>query len=328
MADISQIEVNGTTYNICDATARDSLSQYLPLTGGELTGVTKMIGKYLYCKATNINRDKAAPSNAIYGNSRFTMQDSDNELLGEIRPIYQADGKISLQFAVWNESTSGDQVQNWMQLNVAKDGTQSYNISSPSAFRDALGDVPYTISGTTTTQSAMSNIRFSSQSSSSQLLRMFFTSYNNKEYAVILNTTGSPFVYNSTNSTPLYSFITSESSASTMENLINKWTSVTAANFFTVASGWTVESDSQIRVNSILGLAHIYLHLTRTTGNASADNETIGTIKSAYALQGGSTLASFTTVAPSLYLSGTTSIKANLAANTKAIFAGGVCKLA
>ena len=31
MADISQIEVNGTTYDICDATARDSLSQnYIP----------------------------------------------------------------------------------------------------------------------------------------------------------------------------------------------------------------------------------------------------------------------------------------------------------
>lgn len=31
MADVSQLEVNGTTYNICDATARDSLSHVLEL---------------------------------------------------------------------------------------------------------------------------------------------------------------------------------------------------------------------------------------------------------------------------------------------------------
>lgn len=34
MADVSQLEVNGTTYNICDATARDSLSQYCPFPVG------------------------------------------------------------------------------------------------------------------------------------------------------------------------------------------------------------------------------------------------------------------------------------------------------
>lgn len=34
MADVSQLEINGTTYNICDATARDSLSQYCPFPVG------------------------------------------------------------------------------------------------------------------------------------------------------------------------------------------------------------------------------------------------------------------------------------------------------
>lgn len=37
-ANVSQLEINGTTYDICDATARDSLSQYLPLTGGTISG--------------------------------------------------------------------------------------------------------------------------------------------------------------------------------------------------------------------------------------------------------------------------------------------------
>ena len=38
MADISQLEVNGTTYNICDATARDSLSQYVLKAGDKMPG--------------------------------------------------------------------------------------------------------------------------------------------------------------------------------------------------------------------------------------------------------------------------------------------------
>lgn len=38
MANITQVEVNGTTYDICDATARDSLSQKVDKTGDTLTG--------------------------------------------------------------------------------------------------------------------------------------------------------------------------------------------------------------------------------------------------------------------------------------------------
>ena len=38
MADISQLEVNGTTYDICDATARDSLSNYVLKIGDTMTG--------------------------------------------------------------------------------------------------------------------------------------------------------------------------------------------------------------------------------------------------------------------------------------------------
>lgn len=332
MAGISQLEINGTTYDICDATARDSLSNYLPLTGGELTGTTKMIGKYIYCKETNIDRDAAAPSTATYGNSRFAMQDNNDEILGEMRPVYQTNGMISLQFAVYNESTSGDQVQNWMQLNVYKDGTQTYSIASPSAFRDALGDVPYTVSGTTATQSAISNVRFSAQSNSNQVIRIYADSYDGT-YAFCINKTN-PFLYDSTNSQTLYSCLTTAMAESTIRSAaglpdyLQTWTTVTGANWITPASGWTIESDTAIRVNTVLKIAHVYYHATRTTGNSSAQNETIGTLKSAYAGANGSCFGSFTSAAYSYYLSGTTTLKANLAANTKTVYCAGLYKLA
>lgn len=40
MADIVAIKANGTSYNIKDATARDTFSDYLPLSGGTVTGPT------------------------------------------------------------------------------------------------------------------------------------------------------------------------------------------------------------------------------------------------------------------------------------------------
>lgn len=41
-ANVSQLEINGTTYDICDATARDSLSQYVLKSGDTMTGVLEV----------------------------------------------------------------------------------------------------------------------------------------------------------------------------------------------------------------------------------------------------------------------------------------------
>ena len=40
MPNISQVEVNGTTYDICDATARDDMSSWIIKTSGSSTNVT------------------------------------------------------------------------------------------------------------------------------------------------------------------------------------------------------------------------------------------------------------------------------------------------
>lgn len=326
MADVSQLEINGTTYDICDATARDSLSNYLPLTGGTLTGS-------LMIKHVNtIDRDGAPPSVDAWRYIHFWDKDSVN--VASLQSIVRAtSGRSDIGLYAFNQANGGTDVhQNTFRVQVDKDGTQSYYVSAPAAFREALGGVPYTVNGTTTSTSAMSNVRFSSQSSSNQVIRIYADSFDGT-YAFCVNKTN-PFLYDATNSTTLYSCLTTAMQESTIRNAaglpdyLQTWTSVTGANWITPASGWTIESDTAIRVNTVLKIAHVYYHATRTTGNSSAQNETIGTLKSAYAGANGSCFGSFTSATQAYYLSGTATLKANLAANTKTVYCAGLYKLA
>ena len=130
MADISQLEVNGTTYDICDARARDSLSQYLPLSGGTTTGS-------IVIKSSNIDRDGADPSSTVTGNS-YIFVDQDGEGIGIIRPGRQADGREDVGIIARNENSEGEQVQNGLRVSVAKDGACSYGVDDTQAFRRDL----------------------------------------------------------------------------------------------------------------------------------------------------------------------------------------------
>ena len=333
MADVSQLEINGTTYDICDATARDSLSNYLLKSGGTMTGSLVIRPGSIYINhSDNVDRDGAAPvSEELKG---LYIRDKDDKAMGVVQSIIRTDGRSDLGFYAWNEPNGGSSTgsANTFQIRVEKDGTQSYYVSAPAAFREAIGGVPYTINGTTTSQSALSNVRFSSQSNTNQVIRMYADSYDGT-YALCINKTN-PFLYDSTNSTTLYSCLTNAMSESTIRgyagfpDYLQTWTTVTGANWITPAAGWTIESDTAIRVNTVLKIAHVYYHATRTTGNSSAQNETIGTLKSAYAGQNGSCFGSFTSATQGYYLSGTTTLKANLIANTKTVYCAGLYKLA
>lgn len=122
MADVSQLEINGTTYNICDATARDSLSQnYLPLTAGS----NKPLTGDLNIKSTNIDRDGADPSSQQWSKA-IKFIDKDNETIGKLSAIRETDGRIKMALYAYNENTSGSEQNNVFSMYIAKDGTQTY----------------------------------------------------------------------------------------------------------------------------------------------------------------------------------------------------------
>lgn len=133
MADVSQLEINGTTYDICDATVRNSLSQYLPLSGGTLTGSIRT-------QSIDIDRNGADPSAYVTGIS-IAFSDKDGDNIGLIRPGRNASGREDLQISVRNENND-TQVENNLTLQVAKDGTCSYYVSDGLAFCNAIGALP------------------------------------------------------------------------------------------------------------------------------------------------------------------------------------------
>ena len=91
-----------------------------------------------YLESSNIDRDGSNPSSDTYADSYIVMQDSGGERIGEVRVNETSDGTMRLRLNVFNESNSTEQ-HNTLQMAVAKDGTCSYSVTDPAAFRNALG---------------------------------------------------------------------------------------------------------------------------------------------------------------------------------------------
>lgn len=89
-------------------------------------------------KSSNIDRDGADPSSDTTGNSYITLQDKNGEDVGRIDTVRRSSGRQDLRLFSYNEN-SGSQVQNYIQICIAKDGTQSYSVGSPANFRSAIG---------------------------------------------------------------------------------------------------------------------------------------------------------------------------------------------
>ena len=87
MADISQLEVNGTTYDICDATARDSLSNYVLKTGDTMTGDLLVDTSRVRTLTSSIERYNPGSGSIYGGGSGFQVCDKDGKQIGYIQPV-------------------------------------------------------------------------------------------------------------------------------------------------------------------------------------------------------------------------------------------------
>lgn len=139
---------------------KDSSNTYaLVIGGGTSTSNRKNIftvdwnggintGSNTYLKSTNINRDGSNPGSLTQGNGRLVLNDTDNESVGSIWPLRATNGATYLRFEARAENTSGTQVYNYIDIRVDRSGNQTYAMSNPTAFREALGMATTSASGT------------------------------------------------------------------------------------------------------------------------------------------------------------------------------------
>ena len=148
MADISQLEVNGTTYNICDATARDSLSQYVLKSGSIMSGdiwnvKASPIFKF---QDTNLIVDSTTDNHltqSIYPGIKF-YDSTGNFYAGMHDFVAYNNGNVASRVYARNIDSSGNLVENVFQVTANKDGSKSYYCTDPATFRQAIGAVSNT----------------------------------------------------------------------------------------------------------------------------------------------------------------------------------------
>ena len=88
-------------------------------------------------KVPTIDRDN--PSSSIYDSSHgILLLDKDGEAIGIIRCLQLSDGRIGATIAAYNEKTSGEQVNNGLNVMVDRNGASSYSMTDPAAFRSAI----------------------------------------------------------------------------------------------------------------------------------------------------------------------------------------------
>jgi len=89
-------------------------------------------------KINNIDRDGTLPSSDNWGNHVIRLIDNDGENLGFFQARETTDGRIDIRLVAFNE-VNGTETDNVFRMGLARDGTCSYSVTDPPAFRNALG---------------------------------------------------------------------------------------------------------------------------------------------------------------------------------------------
>lgn len=107
-----------------------------PIAGGTITGDTYHDNFSVAVKSSNIDRDGAAPSSDAWGKS-YNLQDKDGDNIGYLGCVQRTNGVIGTSIYAYNDN-NGTGVSNALGVTVAKDGTQSYTVANPTAFRTVI----------------------------------------------------------------------------------------------------------------------------------------------------------------------------------------------
>lgn len=161
MANIAKIELGDTTYDIKDAVVRPKIdaitaedtdgntyvktSRLIVDGDSNFNGTIALSGSNEFTiKSENLDRDTTQTIAETQWGSKIRFTDNNNESLGYIEPFQRPSGTTGLRIISWNEKSDESTAWNSLTLEVAKDGTASYSISNPAAFRTAIGAVSKT----------------------------------------------------------------------------------------------------------------------------------------------------------------------------------------
>lgn len=111
------------------AAAAADLADYLPLAGGTVTGNIRRKDSVM---------DKTASSIASARYSSYIFDDKNGQMIAVVQTVQATNGRTYLQLLT-RHSVSGSDVDNYLRLYVAADGTCTVGVSHPSAWLDALG---------------------------------------------------------------------------------------------------------------------------------------------------------------------------------------------
>lgn len=135
MSDISQLQINGVTYDIADATARDN---YLPLSGGAMTGPFLNTGTTAELVLQNSNIERDTPPSSAQFLDRIALCDINGEVIGYLRTPFQADGREGVQLET-KRVVNGSNIYHGVQLYIDASGNRTVDLSDAAAWRDGLG---------------------------------------------------------------------------------------------------------------------------------------------------------------------------------------------
>lgn len=131
-----------------------------PATGVTIGGNTmlhgdfNMEGNFMNFNTNNYDRDAAANESGQNGiNVQFC--DKDGERAGTIRVDRDTGGIMRMKIGAFTENASNQEVYNWLQFGINRDGTKYYSVSDVPKFRSDLGIVSKsgdTLTGTLSSQ--------------------------------------------------------------------------------------------------------------------------------------------------------------------------------
>jgi len=101
---------------------------------GDIAGGGKMS-----LRNPSTNRDNPGSSDVWDTQHCLVFCDADGERTGLVRCFQLADGRVGITLIAVNEKTDGTEVYNALNIYAARDGTQTYTLTNPTAFRSTLG---------------------------------------------------------------------------------------------------------------------------------------------------------------------------------------------
>ena len=106
---------------------------------GSLTISNSLLGScILKNNSYTINTSSNNGVSSFTGNN-FEMQDSASTISTKFGNYLSSDGSVEAIISAHNKKTDGTAISNSLEIKIAKDGTKSYAVSDPAAFRSAIG---------------------------------------------------------------------------------------------------------------------------------------------------------------------------------------------